>query len=32
MYVNGKMIPAKTIPGIGGEGIKGEWWRGYIQV
>jgi hypothetical protein len=27
MYVNAKMIPIETIPGIGGEGIK-ESWRG----
>jgi hypothetical protein len=31
MYVNAKMIPAETIPGIGVEG-KGEQWRGWIQV
>jgi hypothetical protein len=29
MYVNGKMIPVETIPGIaGGAADKGEWWRG----
>jgi hypothetical protein len=27
--VNGKMIPVETIPGMGGEGDKGEWWRGW---
>jgi hypothetical protein len=26
MYVNGKMIPVETIPGMG-RGIKGECWR-----
>jgi hypothetical protein len=30
MYVNGKMIPVETIPGIGGDG--GERWRVWIQV
>jgi hypothetical protein len=25
MYVNGKMRPVETIPGM--EGDKGEWWR-----
>jgi hypothetical protein len=24
MYVNAKMIPVETIPGIGGGGVKGE--------
>jgi hypothetical protein len=28
MYVNAKMVPIETIPGMGGEGNKGEWWRG----
>jgi hypothetical protein len=28
MYVNGKMMPVETIPGMGGEEDKGEWWRG----
>jgi hypothetical protein len=27
LYVNGKMIPVETIPGIGGEGNKEEWFR-----
>jgi hypothetical protein len=27
MYVNEKMIPADTVPGMGGGGDKGEWWR-----
>jgi hypothetical protein len=27
MYVNGKMRPVETLPGIRG-GNKGEWWRG----
>jgi hypothetical protein len=31
MYVNGKMISVETMPGMG-EGDKGEWWRGWIQV
>jgi hypothetical protein len=25
MYVNEKMIPVETIPGMGGGGGKGEW-------
>jgi hypothetical protein len=32
MYVNGKMISLKTIPGMGGEEYEGGWWRGCIQV
>jgi hypothetical protein len=32
MCANGKMRPAEIIPGMGGEGNKGEWWRGWIQV
>jgi hypothetical protein len=28
MYVNGKMIPVETIPGMGGGGSEGDWWRG----
>jgi hypothetical protein len=31
MYVNGKMIPVKTIPGTR-RVDKGELWRGFIQV
>jgi hypothetical protein len=31
MYVNIKIIPAGTVPGIG-RGDRGEWWRGWIQV
>jgi hypothetical protein len=31
MYVNRKMRPVETIPGMG-EGDKGEWWRAWIQV
>jgi hypothetical protein len=27
MYVNIKIIPAETVPGIG-RGDRGEWWRG----
>jgi hypothetical protein len=27
MYENGKMIPVETIPGNGGRGDKGEWWK-----
>jgi hypothetical protein len=30
VYVNGKMRPVETIPGMG-EGDKGEWW-GWIQT
>jgi hypothetical protein len=29
MYVNGKMIPVETIPGVGD---KGEWWRVWLQL
>jgi hypothetical protein len=32
MYENGKMIPVETIPGMGGEGNEGKWWRGWILV
>jgi hypothetical protein len=32
MYVNGKMVPFETIPGIGRGENKGEWWNGWIQV
>jgi hypothetical protein len=32
MHVNGKMRPAETIPGMGTEEVKGEWWRRWIQV
>jgi hypothetical protein len=28
MHANGKMRAVETIPGIGGEGDKGERWRG----
>jgi hypothetical protein len=28
MYINAKRIPVETVPGIGGNGDKGEWWRG----
>jgi hypothetical protein len=28
MNINGKMRPAETIPGMGEEEDKGEWWRG----
>jgi hypothetical protein len=29
MYVNGKMRPVESIPGMGGkEGDEGEWWKG----
>jgi hypothetical protein len=29
MYINAKMIPAKTVPGIGGGGDKrDQWWCG----
>jgi hypothetical protein len=32
MYVNGKVIPAKAIPGMVGRGIKDSVWSGWIQV
>jgi hypothetical protein len=32
MYVNGKMRPVETIPGMGEQGDKGKCWRGWIQV
>jgi hypothetical protein len=32
MYVNGKMIPVETIPGMGQRGRKRECWKGWIQV
>jgi hypothetical protein len=32
MYVNGKMRPVETIPGMGKEEDIGEWWRWWIQV
>jgi hypothetical protein len=25
---NGKVIPVEAIPGMGGNGDKGDWWRG----
>jgi hypothetical protein len=28
MYVNGKMRPVETIPGMGGGSDEGERWRG----
>jgi hypothetical protein len=31
-FASGKMRPVDTIPGMGGEGDKGEWWRGWIQL
>jgi hypothetical protein len=32
MYVNAKLIPVETVPGIWGRGDKEEQWRGEIQV
>jgi hypothetical protein len=32
MYENGKMRPFETIPGMGGEEHKGDWWKGWIQL
>jgi hypothetical protein len=32
MYVNGKMIPIETIPGMVGGRDKREWWREWIHV
>jgi hypothetical protein len=31
MYVNGKMIPIETIPGMGRGRDKREWWRGEFK-
>jgi hypothetical protein len=28
MYVNERMRTAETVPGMGEDGDKGEWWRG----
>jgi hypothetical protein len=32
MYVNAKMVPVETVPGMGADEDKGEQWRGRIQV
>jgi hypothetical protein len=32
MHINGKMIPAKTIPGMAGGVYEGQLWKGQIQV
>jgi hypothetical protein len=31
MYVNAKMIPIETFPGMGRGGNKEEWWRGEFK-
>jgi hypothetical protein len=31
MYVNGRMIPVETIPGVGGGEYEGELWRGEFK-
>jgi hypothetical protein len=31
MYVNGKMRPVETIPGMGRGGDEGEWQRGKLK-
>jgi hypothetical protein len=31
MYVNGKIRPIETVPGMGGGRDKGEWWRGKFK-
>jgi hypothetical protein len=31
MYVNGKMIPVETTPGMERVRSKGEWWRGEFK-
>jgi hypothetical protein len=31
-YVNGKMRPVETIPGMGGGEDKGEWYRGEFKI
>jgi hypothetical protein len=28
MWISGKMRHVETIPGMGGRGDKGEWWKG----
>jgi hypothetical protein len=32
VWVNAKMIPVETIPGVGGGDDKGAWWMEWIQV
>jgi hypothetical protein len=32
MYVNGKIIPVETFPGMGNGRNTGKWWRKSIQV
>jgi hypothetical protein len=32
MYINAKMIPVETVPGISGGGDEREHWKGWIQV
>jgi hypothetical protein len=32
MYVNRKMRPVETIPGMGGGGSKGECWKEWVQL
>jgi hypothetical protein len=32
VYVNAKITPIETTPGIGGRRNKGEWWKERIQV
>jgi hypothetical protein len=32
MYVNGKMVTVETISGMGRQGEKGEWGRGWMQL
>jgi hypothetical protein len=32
MCINIKIIPAETIPGMGVEEDKVEWWKGKVQV
>jgi hypothetical protein len=31
VYVKGKMRPVTMIPGMGGKGNEGEWWRGKFK-
>jgi hypothetical protein len=32
MYLNGKMRPAETLPGMGWRQVKQEWWRHLLSL